>query len=113
MLHDDIIPRRRRGVRGLLRELLRQRESCMQYWSEDLEAVWGRLSNGLRAPRYRDSLVRGEIVPGPRPPTSRPPPAAARARARPRTRRREHGGGGAAAAAVAAAAAAAATSSPS
>lgn len=40
ILHDDVIPRvTPQSVRDLLRELLQERESMMENWSKDLEAV--------------------------------------------------------------------------
>ncbi|KAJ8613406.1 hypothetical protein CTAYLR_002258, partial [Chrysophaeum taylorii] len=59
VLHDDVVPRlTARSLRALMAELLRQRETCMRRWRDDLDAVWGRLRHGLWAPRWRDSLLR-------------------------------------------------------
>lgn len=59
VLHDDVVPRlTARSLRALMTELLRQRETCMRHWRDDLDAVWGRLRHGLWAPRWRDSLLR-------------------------------------------------------
>jgi len=58
VLHDDVVPRlTARALRRLMAQLLRQRETCMRRWRDDLDAVWGRLRNGLWAPRWRDSLL--------------------------------------------------------
>lgn len=62
ILHDDIIPRITPiAVRGLMIQLLRQRERCLKYWWCDLEAVWGRVQ-GLWTPRWRDSFLRQPVV---------------------------------------------------
>lgn len=59
VLHDDVVPRlTARSLRALMAELLRQRETCMRHWRDDLDAVWGRLRHGLWAPRWRDSCLR-------------------------------------------------------
>ncbi|KAJ1452198.1 hypothetical protein M885DRAFT_620160 [Pelagophyceae sp. CCMP2097] len=58
VLHDDVVPRlTARSLRSLMAELLRQRETCMQHWRDDLDAVWTRLRHGLWAPKWRDSLL--------------------------------------------------------
>jgi hypothetical protein len=51
VLHDDVVPRlTATSLRRLMSELLRQRETCMEHWRQDLDAVWGRLRHGLWAP---------------------------------------------------------------
>ena len=59
VLGDDVVPRlTARAMRRLVRKLLHERQSCMTHWRADLDAAWGRLRDGLWAPRVRDSLVR-------------------------------------------------------
>ena len=59
VLGDDVVPRlTARALRRLVRKLLHERQSCMTHWRADLDAAWGRLRDGLWAPRVRDSLVR-------------------------------------------------------
>ncbi|EWM24606.1 Lipase, class 3, partial [Nannochloropsis gaditana] len=59
VLHDDVIPRvTPTGVRGLLKDLLSERERAEQHWQDDVEAIIVR-SKGHWAPRWRRVLSRG------------------------------------------------------
>jgi len=79
VLGDDVVPRlTARALRRLVQKLLHERQSCMTHWRADLDAAWGRLRDGLWAPRVRDSLVRAAGAPpaltqAPEPPVVAPP----------------------------------------
>ena len=53
ILHDDVVPRvTPSGVRGLLRDLLSEKDAVAQHWKEDVEAIIVK-RQGKWAPRWR------------------------------------------------------------
>ena len=60
ILHDDVVPRiTPTGVRGLLRDLLQEKETAEQHWQDDVEAIIVK-SKGRWAPRWRRVSSRGK-----------------------------------------------------